>query len=85
MAYKWEIVDIDSLISEMPEGGTPGSGGWGGGGDLVGGGTEKMFLEMNAFIAEDYLIAPGKNALTVGPIHQTAVVTISDGAAWVIV
>jgi hypothetical protein len=82
MAYKWEIVDIDSLISGMP--GT-GGGGWGGTGDLVGGGDEKMFLEMNAFIAEPYLIGPGRNALTVGPVLQTATVTVSDGAAWVIV
>jgi hypothetical protein len=52
---------------------------------LVGGESDKAFLEMDNVINYPYTITVGKNALSVGPLTQNAEITIPDGSAWAII
>lgn len=55
--------------------------------DVVGGGTDRIFLENDQTITTSYTITAGKNAMTAGPISINAgvTVTVPSGSVWTIV
>lgn len=60
---------------------------WGSiGGGATGGGGNRVFVENDKEVTEDYTIPPDKNAMSTGPltIADGVSVTVSDGARWVI-
>ncbi len=62
--------------------------GWGeigGGAGATGGGTDKVFVETDQNVTEDYTLSSGKNAMTVSPtINANKTITVPSGATLVI-
>ena len=57
------------------------------GGRASGGGTNEIFYENDQAVTNDYTLISSRNAITAGPItiNDGVIVTIEDGASWVIV
>lgn len=55
--------------------------------DVLGGGTDRVFLENDQAVTTSYTITAGKNAMTAGPItvNAGATVTVPNGSVWTIV
>lgn len=54
---------------------------------IVGGGSDKVFIETDATVTTSYTITTGKNAISAGPItvNNGAVVTVPNGSTWSII
>ncbi len=62
--------------------------GWGSlGGGATGGGADRVFMENDQQITQNYTITAGRNAISAGPvtIGTGVVVTVPSGSTWVVV
>ena len=78
----WRVIDSTGNVK------TSGTGGGGsGGGGATGGAGDQVFYENDIYVAHDYTITAGNNAMSAGPItiNNGITVTVPNGSVWSII